>query len=292
MGSEQAQQYPYDWDGQTDLPVGELLRRARHHYNLSLTDVERALRIRACQLAALEDGKIELLPGRVYAIGFVRAYAEFLGLDGGRMVHLFKTQSGAKANKPELQFPVPASESKVPNIYILSSSVAALVIVMAAFLIFGGDDNKLSSDIPSIHQQTAQNDIGGVYADMPLQAAALAAIETAAGQADAQIDIVAQKPESRIVIKAEGSSWVEIRNADGKALISRILKPGDSYLVPNEEGLKLDTGNIGVLDFSVDGTAIPKLGEKGDVRRKVALDPENLKNSAIPATTVSEETGL
>src|SRR5688572_20077124 len=100
---------------QTDLSVGEILRRTRLHYNQTLPDIERALRIRASQLEALENGNYDQLPGRVYVIGFIRSYSEYLGLDGDKMVHLFKTQSGGKVAQPaSLGFQVPASDTKMP----------------------------------------------------------------------------------------------------------------------------------------------------------------------------------
>lgn len=116
-----------DWAQFTDMPVGEVLRRTREYYGLSLEDVEKSLRIRASQLAALEEGRVDQLPGRVYAIGFVRSYAEFLGLDGDKMIHLFKAQAVGGASKPELHFPVPASESKLPHAFILIGSFIAMV---------------------------------------------------------------------------------------------------------------------------------------------------------------------
>ena len=76
----------------TDMPVGEVLRRAREHYGQSLRDVERNLRIRASQLAHLENGEYSALPGRVYVIGFIRSYSEYLGLNGDEMVNLYKRQ--------------------------------------------------------------------------------------------------------------------------------------------------------------------------------------------------------
>lgn len=135
---EQAQpsnQPNQDWTNFTDLPVGEILRRTRAYYNLQIEDVEGALRIRASQLLALEEGRIDQLPGRVYAIGFVRAYAEFLGLDGDKMVYLFKAQLIGNKAKPELSFPAPASESKLPNPFILLGSFAGLALVLGVFML-------------------------------------------------------------------------------------------------------------------------------------------------------------
>jgi cytoskeleton protein RodZ len=154
--------------------------------------------------------------------------------------------------------------------HILAGSFAGLALVTALFFIFR--DPAPRGEIPEVPQklETAMAVFGP-----PVPAAWMAAIEPAAGSAVVAAE--APPPEHRIVIKVAGSAWVEIRNAEGKAILSRILKDGDSYLVPNEPGLVMDTGNIGALEFTVDGNALAKLGEQGDVRRNVSLDPDKLK---------------
>src|SRR5437762_2351804 len=62
--------------------LGASLRAARHKRGLELDAVQRELRIRKRYLEALEGERFELLPGQVSARGFLREYAEFLGLDG------------------------------------------------------------------------------------------------------------------------------------------------------------------------------------------------------------------
>lgn len=262
-GSQQPPQQ--DWAQYTDMPVGDVLRRTREYYGLTLADVESALRIRASQLGALEEGQPEKLPGRVYAIGFVRAYAEFLGLDGDKMVHLFKAQLGGNKPRPELNFPVPASESKLPNIFILLASSAGLAVVVMLFFIF--TDPVPRSAIPEV-PATMKSQAAKFGPPMPENPVT---IEPAVGVA------APAEPDHRVVINVTDSAWVEIRNEEGKAILSRVLKKGDSYLVPNEPGLVMDTGNIGALEFVVDGQTLAKLGEPGDVRRGVALAPESLR---------------
>ena len=66
--------------------IGSSLRAAREHQKLGLADVERATRIRAKYLQALEDERWDVLPGTAYVKGFLRTYADFLGLDGLRFV--------------------------------------------------------------------------------------------------------------------------------------------------------------------------------------------------------------
>jgi cytoskeleton protein RodZ len=101
---------------------------------------------------------------------------------------------------------------------------------------------------------------------------------TPPAQAAATPDSAAPAKPAPLVLKLKESAWVEIRDVSGKALLSRILKPGDSYIVPaTVKGLVLDTGNVGALEFVIDGKPIAALGEKGDVRRGIKLEPEFLK---------------
>src|SRR5207302_10550694 len=73
--------------------AGAMLRHQREALGLDLADVAAALRINPAYLAALEAGRPDELPGAVYAIGFIRAYADHLGLDNREMLRLFKQQS-------------------------------------------------------------------------------------------------------------------------------------------------------------------------------------------------------
>ncbi|MCZ6765190.1 MAG: DUF4115 domain-containing protein, partial [Alphaproteobacteria bacterium] len=66
-------------------------------------------------------------------------------------------------------------------------------------------------------------------------------------------------------------------NAAGELLLTRLLRAGDSYAVPNRPGLQLSTGNAGAIEILVDGQPVPSIGAEGTVRRKVALDAERLK---------------
>jgi cytoskeleton protein RodZ len=85
--------------------------------------------------------------------------------------------------------------------------------------------------------------------------------------------------DARIVIKAVGDSWIQVRDdINAEMLVTRLLQAGQSYDVPNREGLVLLTGNAGALSIVVDGTEAPSIGGPGVVRRGVALDPEKLKS--------------
>lgn len=83
---------------------------------------------------------------------------------------------------------------------------------------------------------------------------------------------------SRITVRAKANSWIQIRDeALDRLLFTRLLREGDLYEVPNRAGLSLMTGNAGALELVVDGEVIPTIGQIGEVRRNVELDPEKLK---------------
>ena len=83
---------------------------------------------------------------------------------------------------------------------------------------------------------------------------------------------------SGIVIRANSSSWVEIRNpANGSIVYTGLMNAGSVYNVPDINGLILDTGNAGALKITVNGEAVPEIGGVGAVRKNVTLDPARLK---------------
>lgn len=66
--------------------IGDLLKQKRKEMNTSLKDVENATSIRTGYLQALEEGETHRLISPVYAQGFFKQYAAFLGLDGERII--------------------------------------------------------------------------------------------------------------------------------------------------------------------------------------------------------------
>ncbi len=70
--------------------VGTLLCATRMRLGKDLQDIAAVLHIRYNFLVAIEDGRYEDLPGQAYAMGFVRAYADHLGLAGDEVVRRYK----------------------------------------------------------------------------------------------------------------------------------------------------------------------------------------------------------
>src|SRR5215469_1041427 len=110
--------------------IGALLRETRENYGGDVERIANALRIRAQYLVAIEEGRYDRLPAPVYALGFVRAYAIHLGLDGDEAVRRFKQEASGFEISRDLVFPVPLGERGIPHARILS---AAVLLLLAAY---------------------------------------------------------------------------------------------------------------------------------------------------------------
>jgi len=110
--------------------IGALLRETRESYGGDIERIANALRIRAQYLVAIEEGRYDRLPAPVYALGFVRAYAIHLGLDGDEAVRRFKQEASGFEISRDLVFPVPLGERGIPHARILA---AAVLLLLAAY---------------------------------------------------------------------------------------------------------------------------------------------------------------
>ena len=110
---------------------GATLRAARERLGWTLPEMAASLRISLTHLEALEDGHIGQLPGNAYAVGYVRSYANALGLDAAQMVRRFKAEAAEVARKTELTFPVPMPERGLPAGAVMLVGVVLCIAVYA-----------------------------------------------------------------------------------------------------------------------------------------------------------------
>jgi cytoskeleton protein RodZ len=108
------------------------------------------LNIRYVYLQAIEDGEFNKLPGNAYAIGFLRSYAEYLGLDSGDLVTRFKAEVAGLASQTQLVFPTPVPEGKVPGAALILVSVLFFGLAYGAWSFFSKEDGQVADLVPSV----------------------------------------------------------------------------------------------------------------------------------------------
>ncbi|MSP05576.1 MAG: helix-turn-helix domain-containing protein [Acetobacteraceae bacterium] len=125
--------------------VGADLRAARERIGYTLEEVAVGLRIRLSYLQALEDGRIEDLPGSAYALGFLRTYAEALGLDGDEISRRFKYEADGITQKILLDFPAPNTRPGIPvGAMVLLGLVLAVGVYIGWYKLSG--DGRLPAE--------------------------------------------------------------------------------------------------------------------------------------------------
>lgn len=87
------------------LTLGEKLRKLRSEKRIALNEVSRATRIQIAYLEHLENGNFEDLPADVYVKGFLRSYADFLGVNEQILIKLYEKEKGIKKNMEEKKRP-------------------------------------------------------------------------------------------------------------------------------------------------------------------------------------------
>lgn len=115
---------------QSGADIGSALKAVREHRGLSLSELAEATRIRDAYLAAIEDMRLEKLPSRPFTIGYIRAYAKALGLDGEAAVERFRAETPAPEDG--LREPVGVSEGGDPR--LAAFAVGAALIIGAIVL--------------------------------------------------------------------------------------------------------------------------------------------------------------
>jgi len=120
--------------------LGLTLRAARETKGWDLARAERETRIRARYLAALEQGDYRDLPSPVYTRGFVRNYAQYLGLDPERALDAYRREAFPEdpAHKPVVQLrPIPARRGGTLVLTrgrVMAGALVALVVALAAYI--------------------------------------------------------------------------------------------------------------------------------------------------------------
>jgi len=123
--------------GDSDMPadtVGQELRAGRLRRGDDLATVSRDLKIRKDHLEAVEEDRLENLPGRTYAIGFVRSYAGYLGLDATEMVERYKQEiSGRHDDHMPTIAPVPDEQRRLPQGWRFVAGIVVLAVGYGAW---------------------------------------------------------------------------------------------------------------------------------------------------------------
>jgi cytoskeletal protein RodZ len=139
-------------DMSSSSPLGETLRKARLEKSITFEDAERVTRIPRKYLEALELENFGILPAPVYARGFLRSYASYLGLDPGALLPFFPVghvEEPALEQLPEMDEPRTWNPSSLIAIVV----VAVLVMLVVALYSLGSESSANFSEAGGSDQE-------------------------------------------------------------------------------------------------------------------------------------------
>lgn len=294
--------------------VGSLLRQARLAQKGKLPEISENLRISHEHLKALEEDEVNGLPGLAYAVGFIRSYADYLGLDAEVLIAQYKSQTSGMSNG--LDFPITEEDYELPSFILVSGLVVVSTIAYLfwAFLIDAEEIMMDKTNSISAYEETSEEDVASAISqesseersmDRPLMNDEALPEETEnlisqkTEQQEATIEektkpadeeeiiagaIVDMKPLPDIAapplyIRGLGQTWLRVTDVDGKVLYSSIILQGETFQLPPEGGIRIDTFDAGKLEYVYEGKTGPRLGKDGENLRGKAISVKSILNS-------------
>ena len=275
--------------------IGPILEKARKDRGLTLEEAEHATKIRKRYLAGLEREDYGVLPDAVYARGFLKTYANYLGLDGEELAQELRDRRrprrersvtyGAPPAASEFDRPLlnPGGLRKKERRRVSGTTIRTLLVAVLALaavvgsLYYVGRGAQSAGESPNqSSQQSEQQDANG-----PPQAGAQPANQAGpqanpqgnpqgnAAQgagAGGQQPAPPPRPETLTVqVSVEGDpSWLSILS-DGELSYEQIAEPGFSQTFRAQREISIKTGNAGAVAVVVNGQDLGRLGESGEV---------------------------
>ena len=261
--------------------TGELLERARREKGLSLRDAENATKIRTRYLEGLEREDYSMLPDQVYVQGFLKTYANYLGLDGEELAQDFRERRAPRRERQfnferprssEFERPVisPGGLAGAERRRVSGATILTVVLALILITLVGGALYYVGS------RSAATPDTGDAARVVPAPAERKPA--PVRGPEPAPVEEEAPAPETPppapdeaadgdvdvVVRVGDRASWLNVE-ADGTVVYYETAQAG---LVLNFEGreyVSVTAGDAGAVEVEVDGRNVGPLGYTGQV---------------------------
>lgn len=218
--------------------AGRKLSEARRQRGWTLDEVADRIRVRKEFLEALEEMNVKLLPGKAYALAFLRSYARELGIEEKALVDQFQDECALTRDDvaaPAIRSPTSKPRQRPPWVW-----AAVLIIGLAGLVGWRALDSQLRSEPETQVVASSENSAIGTS---PVSTASIT---------------------RRVVeIRAVADSWLEARGPDGTVFLSRNLRAGDVYRPDPSPGWTLHARDGGAFELYVNGASAGLLGTAG-----------------------------
>lgn len=300
MGLEE-RRFLYSSSG--DIQIGTTLRKAREELGVTLDDVEDETKIRKRYLVALEREDYESLPSSMYARGFLKTYANYLGLDGESLSQELKSSwEGRRESQghdsPPRREPIrertrsgrvfggtSRRRRRISLVAMIGFVFSIALLAAIAFGLYNVGQSSRTSQEPPKQQQTQNSEQGGRPENaggateesstnttpVPVQGANTTTpnVEPDAGRTEATPEATPSVEKISVkVMVAQVPAWLNVQT-DGGVAYEQVAQPGFSQTFEAGEQIQIWTGNAGAVRLEVNGQDYGALGAPGEVKRRL-----------------------
>jgi cytoskeleton protein RodZ len=268
-----------DYDnGQGAGQIGPILEKRRLEKGLSLKEVEQATKIRTRYLEGLEREDPTVLPDPVYARGFLKTYANFLGLDGERLSRELRDRRSPRRERQfnheapgtsDFERPLitpggvgEAERRRVSGATILTVALAVLVlaVVIGALYYVGSQSVGTGAEDTPDESAVEQEDPGSSQKDEPATETTTSTPGGATGEAEEDDAIPETVP---VTVRVAGAPAGLTVSVDGAVALDQFAQPGFSQTFQARNSVTVSTANAGVVEVEVDGESQGRIGRNG-----------------------------
>jgi cytoskeletal protein RodZ len=235
--------------------IGTSLREARLRQGIELPRVEADTKIRAKYLRALEEERFEVLPAETYVKGFLRTYAEYLGLDGQLYVDEFNSRF-ARSEDPLVAPSTPQRTRARPVesnfvVVALAGIVAVTILVVVAWRVGSGDNTNPGTFIGT----------------QPIGEAQPTTSETTPPPTPPSAPASESRLAKLVLSAARGDCWVQVRagSAKGRLIYEGTLQQGQAQRFARWSRLWLELGAPSNLNARLNGRSVKDFPQQPSV---------------------------
>ncbi|HET7477963.1 MAG TPA: RodZ domain-containing protein [Rubrobacteraceae bacterium] len=279
----------YERDG--GLEIGPTLEKARLQRELTLDEVEQATKIRKRYIQAIEKDDYGVLPDAVYVQGFVKTYANYLGLNGEELAGELRSRrqsrrerhvNHARLTKGGFDKPLinpggvaGAEKRRISGGAVLGllASILLIVLVIGALYYVGRgsrvqvpDDGASAPQAEQADKNSDKPESGKPDAGVSSTGSAGTAGGTKKAGGNEAGNAGAETPAPvEVAIQVEGSpAWISVKS-DGTVVYEQVADPGFSDTFEGEQTVGISTGNAGAVKLKVNGKDEGAMGGAGEV---------------------------
>lgn len=266
------------------MEIGARLKEAREEKNISLDSLQETTKIQKRYLVAIEEGNLQVLPGKFYARAFIKEYANAVGLDPNELLEEYKEEVPKTEDETEVQYSrmqrtrKDSSSEKNNAIFSLLPTIIVILLVIGIFfaawyfiqlavsngdtdspeeqndneeIIINNPEENTDGDAGTGEEETEDtNEEANEEPEEEESEAELSIVEEETSGTNSTFDLNDAGDEVTLTLESSGNTWLEIENEAGESLFFGEFSEDQSPVeldVSDEESVYFNIGNAADL---------------------------------------------